>query len=57
MQQIASGAWSRPWCAAFEYGGTGEPFAWRSESSVIASDLPRLDELFGRRLRGQRGST
>jgi uncharacterized protein (UPF0276 family) len=45
IERIGRGAWGRPWCLAFEYGGIGEPFRWRSQASVIASDLPRLDRL------------
>lgn len=31
-----------PWCLAFEYGGVGERFAPRSDSGVIAEQVPRL---------------
>jgi uncharacterized protein (UPF0276 family) len=33
-----------PWLLAFEYGGVGEAFAWRSEAAVITSQVPRLNE-------------
>lgn len=45
MSRIRSGAWETPWCVAFEYGGIGKPFAWRSEKRVIEDQLPRLHEL------------
>ncbi len=39
---IRSGEWSSPWLLAFEYGGVGEPFAWRSHPQVIAEQVPAL---------------
>jgi hypothetical protein len=30
---------------AFEYGGVGEKFAWRSDPQVIASHVPKLSAL------------
>jgi uncharacterized protein (UPF0276 family) len=45
MANIRSGAWSRPWTVALEYGGIGKPFAWRSDAAVLASQVPRLDEM------------
>lgn len=45
MDRIHSGAWATPWCVAFEYGGIGKPFAWRSEKRVIEEQFPRLHEL------------
>jgi len=32
----------RPWLLAFEYGGVGEKFEWRSDPDVIAAQMPRL---------------
>jgi len=40
-----SGAWPIPWLMAFEYGGVGEKFAWRSDAAVIAAQVPRLYQL------------
>ena len=45
MERIGEGAWGKPWAVAFEYGGVGPGFAWRSEAGVIAEQLPRLKEL------------
>ena len=45
MERIGDGSWGRPWATAFEYGGVGPGFAWRSEAGVIAEQLPRLKEL------------
>lgn len=42
LDQIHAGTWAEPWLLAFEYGGVGEAFAWRSDPEVIASQLPRL---------------
>jgi uncharacterized protein (UPF0276 family) len=37
--------WSQPWMLAFEYGGIGEAFEWRSDPQVIAEQAPRLYSL------------
>lgn len=42
---IRSGTIANPWMLAFEYGGVGEKFAWRSDPNVIASHVPKLLEL------------
>jgi uncharacterized protein (UPF0276 family) len=44
LAQIRAGAWPEPWLLAFEYGGIGEKFAWRSEASVIAEQAPMIRE-------------
>ena len=43
--QIRKGCWNAPDTLAFEYGGVGEKFAWRSESRVIAEQAPRMYQL------------
>jgi uncharacterized protein len=45
MDRIRSGAWATPWMVAFEYGGIGEHFKWRSERDVIEQQTPRLYEM------------
>lgn len=45
LEQIRNGEWSRPWMMAFEYGGVGEKFAWRSDPTYIAQQAPRLLEM------------
>lgn len=45
IEQIRLGRWKKPDTLAFEYGGVGERFAWRSEESVIAKQAPRLYQL------------
>lgn len=42
MQRISAGAWPVPRFVALEYGGIGPVFAWRTDSEVLAGDLPRL---------------
>ena len=42
LDRIRSGEWAQPWVMAFEYGGIGPLFDWRSESSVIAAQVPLL---------------
>lgn len=42
LGRIREGHWRLPDILAFEYGGVGERFAWRSELEVIAAQTPRL---------------
>lgn len=42
LERIHLGEWPRPWLLAFEYGGTGEKFAWRSDPNIIETQLPVL---------------
>ncbi len=45
LAQIRAGKWRKPDTMAFEYGGVGKRFAWRSQSAVIAGQAPRLYQL------------
>lgn len=45
VEQIRAGAWQKPDTLAFEYGGVGKRFAWRSDEAVIAEQVPRLYQL------------
>jgi sugar phosphate isomerase/epimerase len=45
MELIHSGKWGQPWMLAFEYGGVGGPFAWRSDPGVMAEQMPVLWEI------------
>ncbi|MBP7213832.1 MAG: DUF692 family protein [Anaerolineaceae bacterium] len=45
--QIDAGNWRRPEIVAFEYGGVGNVFCWRTEPEAIRSQVPRLYEIFG----------
>jgi uncharacterized protein (UPF0276 family) len=42
LERIQRKEWSRPWMLAFEYGGVGSIFAWRSDPAIIAEQIPRL---------------
>lgn len=42
LDRIMSGVWAAPWMVAFEYGGLGPKFEWRSATPVIAEQVPRL---------------
>lgn len=42
LERICLGDWAMPWMLAFEYGGLGEKFAWRSDSAFIAEQVPIL---------------
>lgn len=45
LGKIRLGVWGSPEIIAFEYGGTGAPFAWRSESRVLLNQVPRFNQL------------
>ncbi|HEX7555381.1 MAG TPA: DUF692 family protein [Leptolinea sp.] len=45
IHNIRMGNWRAPEIIAFEYGGTGAPFVWRSESRVLLEQVPRLNSL------------
>lgn len=46
VDRIAAGDWAMPKLVAFEYGGVGKPFKWRSDAAVIERDVNRLNEIF-----------
>jgi uncharacterized protein (UPF0276 family) len=45
ISKIRLGEWHTPEIIAFEYGGTGSPFVWRSESRVLLDQVPRLHQI------------
>lgn len=45
LERIRAGDWPAPWMLAFEYGGVGEKFTWRSAADVIARQGSRLQRL------------
>jgi uncharacterized protein len=45
IDQIMMSRWREPEIIAFEYGGTGEPFSWRSDPRVLLEQVPRLNKL------------
>jgi len=44
LSRIRSGAWRKPEILAFEYGGIGEVFVWRTKQDVLREQVPRLNE-------------
>ncbi|NMB53628.1 MAG: DUF692 family protein [Leptolinea sp.] len=45
IDRIKMGEWHAPDIVAFEYGGTGTPYLWRSEPRVLLEQVPRLKEM------------
>lgn len=45
LGQIKAGNWREPKVVAFEYGGIGETFVWRTEYDFLKDQIPRLYEL------------
>jgi len=52
LRRIRAGDWATPWTLAFEYGGIGEHFRWRSERRVLAEQVPRLWDMVATAKRG-----
>lgn len=50
LDKIRTGAWARPAVYAFEYGGIGEKFDWRTDKAAIAEQIP----LFRKRINALR---
>lgn len=42
IQHIKNGDWPKPWVVAFEYGGVGPTFEWRSDKKVLEKQIPIL---------------
>jgi len=52
LDQIAGGAWSRPWVVTLEYGGVGPHFEWRTDIDILEGQLARCGAMLReRRLR------
>ena len=45
LKGIRERTWALPWLLAFEYGGIGEDFTWRSDAQVMAVQIPHLRTL------------
>ena len=45
-KQINSGAWQKPEIVAFEYGGVGDVFCWRTNSLALREQVPLLYQIF-----------
>lgn len=42
VARVMAGSWPAPSIVAFEYGGVGPVFEWRSDEDVLADQLPRI---------------
>jgi hypothetical protein len=47
LARVRAGAWPAPETVAFEYGGVGPVFEWRTDPDVLAEQVPLLRELVG----------
>lgn len=45
IKRIKGGDWQKPWIVAFEYGGIGPAFEWRSDKDILAKQIPILCNL------------
>ncbi len=45
LEQFRTGKWAKPWLIAYEVGGVGEKFSWRTDGQALARDIPRLFQL------------
>ncbi len=45
VARVRAGAWPAPETVAFEYGGVGPVFEWRTDRGVLAEQVPLLAEL------------
>lgn len=45
-ERIKSGTWRAPEIVAFEYGGIGDVFCWRTEPAALREQVPLLYQIF-----------
>jgi uncharacterized protein (UPF0276 family) len=45
LEQIRTGTWRSPEIVAFEYGGIGSTFVWRTDPDVLKSQVPVLYDM------------
>lgn len=45
LAEIKNGAWREPEVIAFEYGGVGSTFVWRTELDVLKNQVPKLFQM------------
>jgi hypothetical protein len=45
LEEIHAGHWRKPEIVAFEYGGIGQTFVWRTEYNVLKEQVPLLYEM------------
>ncbi len=48
LMEIREGKWPTPRIIAFEYGGVGSTFSWRTDQDVLKYQVPRLYEMVHR---------
>lgn len=45
LKEIEAGNWRKPQIVAFEYGGVGKTFIWRTNGDVLKNQVPRLYDM------------
>lgn len=45
LAEIRAGCWREPRLVAFEYGGIGDVFFWRTDINILRTQIPRLFEM------------
>ena len=45
LEQIQKGYWRKPEIIAFEYGGVGNSFFWRTDNKILETQVPMLYEM------------
>lgn len=45
LHEIKTGHWREPKVVAFEYGGVGNTFVWRTDDEVLKTQVPKLYEM------------
>ncbi|MEA3326518.1 MAG: DUF692 family protein [Chloroflexota bacterium] len=45
LDQIQKGYWRKPEIVAFEYGGVGNSFVWRTDDRILRTQVPKLYEI------------
>ena len=49
LGEIRAGKWLEPRLIAFEYGGVGDVFVWRTDVNVLRTQIPRLYKMIHKR--------
>ena len=45
LDEIRAGNWKKPSVVAFEYGGIGAPFVWRTDYEFLKTQIPKLYDM------------
>jgi len=45
LEEINQGYWREPRIAAFEYGGVGDVFVWRTDINILKTQVPKLYDM------------